>query len=148
MTSTPLLSDEQRGRVALMLTDMLELISVEAALADGSPDEEAKARLLARREEGAGRIDMGLVLDIADQLGEEALRKAAEQYCPPAARMSMDALLKGEGGMLPLVRTRIARSDAFGCALGAAAVVGGVACGGVMGGCGAVLGIMLMAESC
>lgn len=91
---------------------------------------------------------MALLLDVADQLSEEALRKAVEQYCPPAARTSIDTLMKGEGGMLPLVKTRIARGDDFMCGLGACAIVAGCIGGGVMGGITAVAGIMLMADAC
>lgn len=151
------LSEEERGRVMRMTAAALDLLSAEAARRDGISDE-ADALLLERRKQNLVRIDVALALDLADRLGEYALREAMEEYTPRNARASVDALVKINGGMLPVVKTRIERmrsaggmttlSDEFGCGLGAIAVVAGVVGNGFIGGVLAVGGIMLMAECC
>jgi hypothetical protein len=143
-----------------MTADLLDLISVEASLADGRLDEETNARLLERRNEARARLDVTFALDLADRLGEDALREAIDKSVPPSVRASMDALIKVDGGALPLVKNRMGRikagvgpiitasDDAFGCGLGAAALVAGVVLNAVMGGIAAVGGIVLMASTC
>jgi hypothetical protein len=104
------------------------------------------------------RIDVTLALDLADRLGEYALREAMDEYTPRGLRASIDTLIKRHGGVLPLIKERIGGmrsfsgittlSDDLGCAAGAVAIVGGLAVGGVIGGFGTVVGILIMAKYC
>lgn len=98
------LSEEEYSRAVRMTADALDLISAEASLVDGKMDKETNARLLERGKEAMDRLDLRLALDIADRVGEDALRKAVEEYTPPSARATIDALIKREGGVLPLVK--------------------------------------------
>jgi hypothetical protein len=153
------LADEERGRVVRMTVDALDRMIAEASLRLGEPDEETNAQLPELRKETWDRLDAGLALDLADRLGEDALREAVGEYSPPIARAAIGALAQREGGMLPLVKSRISRmepatdatftdSDAFGCALGAFAIVSGVALDTILGGIAAVGGILVMADAC
>lgn len=157
MTINLSLSEEERARALRMTADALDHIIAEASLRDGMLDEETKARVLQRRQEAGDRLDSGFALDLAARLEEDALRKAVEENTPPSARASIDALISREGGMLPLVQNQIRRmgsvaatrsTDAFGCGLGAVAIVGGVVADGVLGGVAAVAGIVAMAKWC
>jgi hypothetical protein len=152
------LSEEEQVRLVKMNADVLNFITGYAAGRDGKPDAEPDPWLLERRKDASARLDADLALNLADRLGEDALRKAVEESTPPSARGSIDALVKQEGGMLPVVKNRIGqarfasdatvRSDAFGCGLGAFAIVAGVALDGILGGIAAVGGIVLMASEC
>jgi hypothetical protein len=83
---------------------VLDRSIAEASLRDDTLDDETKARLLQRRQEAGDRVDTGFALDLAARLGEDALRKAVEEYTPPSERASINALISREGGMAPLVQ--------------------------------------------
>lgn len=153
------LSEDERHRLIQMKTDVLDLIVGHARLRTGEPDEETKARLIAARAGARDRLDWDFALYLADRLGEDALRGAVEEITPPSARASIEALVKREGGMIPLVRNRIGlmssaadatvlESDSVGCALGITAVVVGVVANGILGGIVAVAGIVIAAMEC
>jgi hypothetical protein len=97
------------------------------------------------------------------RLGRSARRgrtpTGVDDYAPPGARAAFDALVAREGGLYRLLKERIGElrpdadatlfeSDAFGCALGATAIVMGVALDTVLGGIAAVGGILVMADAC
>jgi hypothetical protein len=72
------LSGDELGRAVRMTADVLDLISVEASLADYRLDEATSARLLRRRDEARARLDVTFALDLADRLGESVLREAMD----------------------------------------------------------------------
>uniref|UniRef100_UPI003F490F36 hypothetical protein n=1 Tax=Cupriavidus necator TaxID=106590 RepID=UPI003F490F36 len=163
MASPISMTDEEHNRAAKMMVAVLDLLSANAALADGKLDEETNTRLLDRSKETWGRLDVSFALDLADRLGEEKLRKVVDGITPPSARTSVDALFKNDGGVLPALKNRIMRLNAgagvtlpaavitsndFGCALGALGVVAGVAGNSILGGITAVAGVLMMAECC
>ena len=161
-------TEEEDGRAIRMAAAALDLINIEMALRDGRLGEQTNARLLQRREEATRDLDPEFAPDLASRLGEEALRDAVEQHCPPSSRASIDELMEREGGMLPVVQDRIRRmpsvpttddrggaclqthlsNDEWGCALGAIAIVGGAYANSWLGGIAVVGGIVMMASYC
>ena len=157
MAITVSLSPEEHVRVMRMTAAALDILRVDASKRNGNPDD-TDTRVLEVLKQNSDRIDLALALDLADRLGESALREAVEEYTPRTARASIDALIKRHGGMLPLIKDRIGGkrslsgattlSSDLGCALGAAAIVGGVLIDEALGGFGAVVGILVMATQC
>jgi hypothetical protein len=156
------LSQEEAGRVARLTADFLDLIKAKAALEDGKLDEAAGAQLAATWRTTLDRVDVQLALDIVDRLEEGAIRAYVENAAPPSVRAALDARIEAEGGLVPLLKTRIAGlgpggdksgpvatvSDGVGCALGAVAIAGGFFGNGVLGGIAVVAGIVAMSEWC
>jgi hypothetical protein len=151
------LSEAERVRAMTMTTNALDFLIADAFLADRKSADETNARFLARRDEAEAkaRLDVEFALELADRLGEETLREAVEQYAPTNVRSAVDALMSREGGMLPLVQSRIreiepdaAASNPTACALAAICVLGGVLVDSVLGGIGAVIGIVVMSQTC
>ena len=167
MASSMSHTEEEDGRAIRMAAAALDLINIEVALRDGRLGEQTNARLLQRREEATRDLDPEFAPDLASRLGEEALRDAVEQHCPPSSRASIDELTEREGGMVPIVQDRILRmsavpttdvrvgdgfqtlsNDGWGCALGAIAIVGGAYANSWLGGIAVVGGIVMMASYC
>jgi hypothetical protein len=162
--ATPIsMSEEDTVRVARLVVDVLDLMRTKAVLIDGKLDQETNARLIETSTETLSRLDVPFSLDLADRLGEEALRKGIEESTPPHARASVEALLKSEGSVLSTLKARMSGANAanvtsgltmrltddqVGCGLGAIAIAGGLYGNGVLGGIAVVGGIVLMAQCC
>ena len=149
------LSEAELVQVVRLNTEVLNLLTDYAAARDGRSEAEMDTWRVERRKDVGDRLDTGLALDLADRLGEDTLRATVEESTPPLARASLEALIAQYGGVLPLIKNRIGEinsdthhSDAFGCGLGAIAIVAGVALDGILGGIAAVAGIVLMASEC
>jgi hypothetical protein len=149
------LSEAELVQVVRLNTEALNLLSDYAAARDGKSEADMDTWRVERRKDVGDRLDNSLALDLADRLGEDTLRATVSESTPPQARASLEAFIAQEGGMLPLIKNRIGEinsephhSDAFGCGLGAFAIVAGVALDGVLGGITAVAGIVLMAAEC
>ena len=164
MASPISITPDEQNRAVKTLVAVMDLLSSNVAVADGKLDAATNTQLLDRSRNSWTQVDASLVLDLADRLGEDNLRKALKEITPPNARSSVDALLEKDGGVLSVLKARIGRlktgdatrnvtvfrssDDDVGCLLGAIAVVGGVAANNVLGGIAAVTGIMVMAAYC
>jgi hypothetical protein len=159
------LSEEEHGRAMQMAADLLRVLSARVSFLDGRLAVATSAKPIDRGELVLDSFDAEFVIDLATRIGEGGMRTALEQHAPPYARAAIEAKIKNEGGVLPLLKNRVSRlkrgsepsiavrtysadDGGFGCALGAGATVAGVAVNGVLGGFTAVVGIVAMAAWC
>ncbi|MFF2149646.1 hypothetical protein [Kitasatospora sp. NPDC058190] len=155
MTSNPPLTDDERQRWTKMVQDALNALTAEAALQEGPPDQASKQRLLDRSAQARSQLDADFALGFIDRLGADTLTQAVKGFTPAAVQTSIDALVKADGGVVPLLRNRITRlkspadeNDGTMCAIGAFSIVAGVVIDGILGGIAAVGGILVMADAC